>query len=142
LAALDVVCIDGLDTIAGQSEWEAALFQLYNQVRDGQSTLWFAARTSVQQIAISLPDLLSRLRACLSVPIVELTDEDKLAAVQLRARHRGFDLSDEVGQFLLRRFPRDMSSLFALLEQLDRESLAAQRRITIPFVKEVISHGG
>ena len=63
-----------------------------------------------------------------------LSDEDKLRALQLRASRRGLHLTDEVGRFILNRGSRSMNSLFDLLEQLDRASLQAQRKLTIPFL--------
>ena len=67
-----------------------------------------------------------------------LVDDDKKRALKLRAVTRGFDLPDEVGDYLLRYFPRDMHALFALLDHLDTASVVAQRRLTIPFVKTVL----
>jgi DnaA family protein len=58
--------------------------------------------------------------------------------LQLRARQRGFELPDDVAHYLLRRAPRDPASLFALLDRLDYASLAAQRKLTIPFVRELL----
>ena len=87
---------------------------------------------------ITLPDLQSRLSWGPVLQLKELDDADKMAALQLRAKGRGFDLPDEVAQFLMRRSPRDMSSLFALLDRLDEASLVQQRKLTIPFVRNLI----
>ena len=51
---------------------------------------------------------------------------------------RGLHLTDEVGRFILTRGARSMSALFDLLEQLDQASLQAQRKLTIPFLKETL----
>ena len=67
-----------------------------------------------------------------------LSDEDKLRALQLRASRRGLQMSDEVGRFILTRGERSMSALFELLERLDQASLQAQRKLTIPFLKETL----
>ncbi len=67
-----------------------------------------------------------------------LSDEDKLQALQLRARLRGFELPEDVGRFLLKRLDREMRTLFMTLDQLDRASITAQRKLTIPFVKEIL----
>ena len=83
-------------------------------------------------------DLTSRLAWGLVLHLEALDENDKLAALQLRAQQRGFELPTDVGQFLLRRCPRDTPSLFALLDRLDQASLAAQRKLTIPFVRELI----
>lgn len=136
---LDVVCIDDVERAAGDGAWELALFSLYNALRDRMAgSLILASAAPPNSWPWGLPDLASRLTSCVVIHLDELAEADKLTALQLRARGRGLELSDEVGSYLLRRCRRDMTSLFALLEQLDRQSLVAQRRLTVPFVKEVI----
>lgn len=138
LEALSLVCIDDVDAIAGQEEWEVALFYFYNRLLSRNGRLLISASTSPSHSTIQLQDLRSRLAACLVLQLVELSDEGKVAALQLHAKHRGMDLPSEVGQFILRRSPRDFDGLIALLEQLDKASLAAGRRLTVPFVKNII----
>ncbi len=65
-------------------------------------------------------------------------DEEKLLALQLRGKLRGFELPEDVGRFLLKRLDREMRTLFMTLDQLDRASITAQRKLTIPFVKEIL----
>ena len=67
-----------------------------------------------------------------------LDDDEQVTALQLRANLRGFELPDEAAQYLLRRLPRDMASLCTFLDELDEESLVSQRRLTVPFVREVM----
>jgi DnaA family protein len=67
-----------------------------------------------------------------------LDDTQRMQALQLRAREKGFDMPDETARYLLRRLPRDLPALFDLLERLDAASLAAQRKLTVPFVKSVL----
>jgi DnaA family protein len=66
-----------------------------------------------------------------------LSDAQKLEAVQLRARHRGFEMPEDVARYILSRYPRDLVSLFDLLDRIDEASLAQQRRVTIPFLREL-----
>jgi DnaA family protein len=139
LEQMAVVAVDNLDAIAGQREWETALFHLYNRIRDqGHGVLLLAADQPLAALALTLPDLRSRLAWGLVFQLHTLSDEEKLAALQQRAHQRGFELSEEVGRYLLRHYQRDMTALFELLELLDQRTLALQRRLTIPFVKEVI----
>jgi DnaA family protein len=135
---LDWLCIDGLQFVAANSAWELALFALFNALRDKGGRLLIAANASPNKLPIALPDLQSRLNWGLALSIQPLSDEEKLAALQLRAKARGLDLSDEVGQYILHRAPRDMGPLFQCLNTLDKASLAEQRRLTIPFVKQVL----
>ncbi len=136
---VSLVTVDNLEAIAGDAEWEAALFHLYNRMRDqGEGVLLFAAALPLASLPIKLPDLRSRLAWGLVFQLHGLDDEKKLAAMQQRADQRGFELSEEVGRYLLRHYLRDMSALFELLTTLDERSLVEQRRLTIPFVKEII----
>jgi DnaA family protein len=139
LEQMDVIVVDDIDAIAGDKQWETALFHLYNRVRDsGQGVLFVAATQPLASIKLNLPDLQSRLAWGLVYQLHALSDDEKLAALQQRADSRGFELPDEVGRYLLRHLPRDMVALFGLLDRLDQLSLAEQRRLTIPFVKQVI----
>ena len=133
------ICIDDLDAIATDAIWEEALFHLYNRVRDnGKTTLIISGKLPPANIPVRLPDLRSRLSWGLVIQLNELCDEDKINTLKLHARKRGFELPTSVGQFLLNRCARNMHDLNALLNRLDEASLRAQRKITIPFVKEVL----
>lgn len=139
LEQMALVAVDNLEAIAGRRDWETALFHLYNRIRDqGLGVLLLAASQPLAALAITLPDLRSRLAWGLVFQLHTPSDDEKLAALQQRAHLRGFELSEEVGRYLLRHYQRDMGALFELLELLDQRSLALQRRLTIPFVKEVI----
>lgn len=131
-----MVCIDDIDAIAGQILWEQELFHLYNRILERKVQLVVSASTSLQESAITLPDLKSRLGWGPVFHVRELSEEGKIQALQQSAQRRGFDLPDNVAQYLLRRYSRDMNSLFTLLNELDKASLAAQRRLTVPFVKQ------
>lgn len=133
-----LVGVDDIETRAGQPAWEMALFSLYNRLRDAGACLVIAARVPPEQLGIELADLRSRLSWGLIFELKGLSDEQRLVALQHRARARGLELPQEVGQFLLRRYPRDMSTLFGLLEVLDRASLEAKHKLTLPFVKSVL----
>ncbi|MGD8514418.1 MAG: DnaA regulatory inactivator Hda [Granulosicoccaceae bacterium] len=133
------IAIDDIHAVAGQRDWETALFNLYNRVREeSQACLVVTANAHPQSLAFVLPDLASRLVWGLVYGLQSLDDAALAKAMQLRASGRGMELPDEVVAFILKRCPRDMPSLFGLLEKLDRESLAAQRKLTIPFVKQFI----
>jgi len=138
LEAMRLVCLDDVDAIAGLEAWEQSLFHLYNRIRECGARLLAAADGAPGALALCLPDLASRLAWGPVFQLRTLSDADKLSALQLRARQRGLDLPAEVGEYLLRRCPRDTHSLFALLDSLDKAALAAQRRLTIPFVRENI----
>ena len=133
-----LVCIDDVDAAAGHTGWEEALFHLYNRLADSGNSLLVSATVAPAQLAIRLPDLVSRLGAGLVYQLHTLDDEQSLEAMRLRARQRGFELPQETGRYLLRRLPRDLPALMTLLDRLDTASLAAQRKLTVPFVKSVL----
>lgn len=138
LASRELICIDDIDTVAGIPEWEQALFSLCNEVLDADRSLVVSAAMSSRECPIELPDLQSRLARLATFQVNALGDDERVQALQLRARHRGLDLPDETARFLLSRSRRDMASLYGVLDKLDSEALRAKRRLTIPFVKEVL----
>lgn len=133
-----LVCLDDVQAVAGRADWEEALFHLFNRLRDAGSCLLLAADAAPRELPVKLADLSSRLSLALVFQLQLLSDEDKLRALQLRASRRGLQLPDDVARFILTRGSRSMSDLFALLERLDQASLQAQRKLTIPFLKEVL----
>lgn len=135
----DVVCIDNLQAVAGQAEWEENLFHLFNRIREQQGLLVFSALSGPTHLGIVLPDLVSRLSWGLTYHLQVLQDEEKLLAFKLRARQRGMELPDEVARYLIHRSPRKLSGLFALLDVLDEVSLKEQRKLTIPFVRQALN---
>lgn len=139
LEALDYICIDNLQAVAGKVAWEEALFHLFNRVREQGHRLLVAANRGPHQLPIGLADLRSRLQWGVTWQLQPLADVDKQQALRQRARARGLELSDEVAQYILQRVSRDMDELFHSLELLDQASLAEQRKLTIPFVKKVLS---
>lgn len=138
LELLDMVCIDDLDVIVGREDWELALFAFFNAARDRNKRLLIGARRNPRELPLVFPDLRSRLQWGSTYQVSQLKDADKQAALQLRARRRGLELNDEVGQFLIQRLPRDTNVLFSALSRLDHASLAQQRKLTIPFVKKIL----
>src|SRR5690625_4703838 len=133
------VRVDEREAVGGNHVWDQALFQLYNRLRDQGRCLVVAATQGPHQLPIELADLRSRLQWGVSHQLMPLDDGGKIGALRQRAQARGLVLSQEVAQYLLQRLPRDTKALFQCLETLDRASLAQQRRLTIPFVKSVLS---
>jgi len=139
MESLALVCLDDIEAIAGQGEWEEAIFHLYNRMQGNGSQLVISANVSPQGLALDLPDLMTRLGWGLIFQLNELDDELKVQALQARAQSIGMQMSDDVARYLFSRTRRDMHSLFALLDSLDHATLAAQRRLTIPFLKEFLA---
>lgn len=131
----DLVCWDDLDELAGLADWEAALFDQFNQLRDNGATLLICAKQPPGQLGIALPDLDTRLGWGLTLKLKALGDDDKLAALQTFAAERGLNLPEPAARFLLTHQARDLPSLRRLVDELDHASLAARSRLTVTFIK-------
>ncbi len=134
----DLVVLDGLETVAGRHEDEVALFDLHNRAHDAGKGLLYAARSAPDDLPLTLPDLRSRLQQCVRIVLSPLDDAGRAAVLRLRAQRRGLQLEPAAIDWLLTRTGRDLIGLTATLDRLDRASLAAQRRITVPFLREVL----
>jgi len=138
LANRRFLCLDDVDKVAGSAEWELALFSLYNDLVDSGGVLICSAAAAPRDSGFALADLISRFSRLPTFHLQRLEESARIEALQLRAHHRGLELPTESAAYLLSRSTRDMASLYALLDKLDAEAMIAQRRLTIPFVKEVL----
>lgn len=133
-----LVCLDDVDVIAGQRDWEVALMSLSDGLRATGGRLLAAATRPPMELGLGLKDLATRLAWGPVYALRPLSDEHKIRLLQQRALGRGLELPDEVGRFLLTRSSREIAALLLVLDQLDHASLAAQRRLTLPFVRSVL----
>ncbi len=135
LERYDLLAVDDVDALAGEADWELALFHLYNRARERGCRLLFAAAAPAATAGFRLPDLRTRLGWGLSYRLPPLDDARREELLRRLAQRRGLELPAEVARYLLARCPRDPRALAALVERLDRDSLAEQRRLSIPFVR-------
>jgi DnaA-homolog protein len=133
-----VLCVDDVDAVAGDLSWETALFGLFNAAAELQTRVIFAAGAPPRQPQWRLEDWRSRAAACVIYQLRELDDAGMIEALRLRAAQRGLQLPRETSEYLLKRMPRDLRSLFEMLDELDEASLVAQRRLTIPFIRDAV----
>ena len=138
LGGSDLLALDDLHDITGDSAAEHALFDLYNRCKVEKSTLLFAANAPPAQLGIALPDLVSRLSSCTQAQLRPLDAAARREAVRQRAHARGLVLDDAVLDWLFAHTARDLGSLTALVERVDRAALAAQRRVTVPFLRKLL----
>lgn len=134
----EVIALDGLDAIAGQRGDEVALFDFHNRARAAGVALLYTARAMPDGLPLVLPDLRSRLSQCVRIGLPVLDDVGRAAVLRERAQRRGLVIDDAAIEWLLTHSGRDLAGLVALLDRLDRESLAAKRRITVPFLRSVL----
>ena len=138
LPQLDCLCLDDLDAVTGDAEWERTLFGILREIEERGARLIAAAASPPALISWSLPDLGSRMAASAVFQLRALDEAEQQEALKLRAHTRGFELPDETARWLQRRFPRDMRTLYNLLDTLDEAALVAQRRLTVPFIRSVL----
>ena len=134
----EVIALDGLEAIAGHREDEVALFDFHNRARSVGVTVLYTGRAMPDGLALLLPDLRSRLSQCVRIALPVLDDAGRAAVLRERAQRRGLAIDDAAIEWLLVHSGRELSGLVALLDRLDRESLAAKRRITVPFLRSVL----
>jgi DnaA family protein len=134
----DVLAIDNLDAVAGNSAWEAFFYDAINRCRDGDYRLVFSLGKKPDALALGLEDLRSRLQWGLMLQLPEHGDEEIREILRRRAALLGFELGRDVISYLMTRYPRDLSAQMEILRHLDGASLSAQRRITIPLVRQAL----
>ena len=103
LESRQFICLDDVDTIAGNAEWEHALFALFNQAQDAGGILIVSATATIRECGFELKDLESRFAKLPPFHIQPLADADRVKALQLRAKQRGLDLTTETANYLLTR---------------------------------------
>jgi len=133
-----LVVLDDIHLIAGNIEWEKAIFHLFNQIRDKRHRFVLTARQNAEHITFHLPDLLTRLQWGLTYQLKLLDDPGKLELLAGRAHQMGFELGEDIARYLLNYVSRDITQLLKFLDILDQQSLIAQRKITLPFVKQCL----
>jgi len=135
---IDTICIDDIQLIANKSDWEESLFNLFNQIKQGGKHLVISSTQSPQQLGIQLNDLKSRLNSGLALNLVPLDDESTVRVLQSRALKLGLELNQDTANFMVTRLPRDLATLWVMLEKLDKACMVEQRKLTIPFLKNTL----
>ena len=138
LEAQDLIACDDIEAVAGNVAWEEALFHLFNRARMNMCRQVFSAVDAPGRCGIHLPDLVSRLAQAPAWVLGLPDDASRLALTEASARRRGLVMEADVLRYLVLRAPREPGRLLALLEHLDRNSLVAGRRLTIPFIRQVL----
>jgi DnaA family protein len=126
--------VESLDRAAQQ-----ALFVAINTAREGGPAVLAAGNAPPGRLDLR-EDLRTRLGWGLVYQLKPLSDAEKAVYLRSVAASRGLALGDEVVAYLLSRLPRDLPSLHAVLDRLDRHALARQRPLTLPLVREALSN--
>jgi DnaA family protein len=136
LEDVELLALDDVDAIAGDLAWEQPLFGILNSFLSRTGALLLAANAPALRCGFRLADLASRGAGAVTYRLAPLADEERVVALRVHAAARGLELDEPAAEFLLRRVARDMTALTRWLARLDRASLSAQRKLTIPFIRE------
>ncbi|MCK4843292.1 MAG: DnaA regulatory inactivator Hda [Methylococcales bacterium] len=139
LETYDLVCLDNIDQIAENTAWEQAFFNFFNMHRDNNKQLVLSAPCPPKFLSFQLPDLKTRMSWGLTQKLNTLTDDQLLNALIYKANDLGFKIPIHVGNFLMTHYAQDLPSIWQLLDKIDQATLAAQRKLTIPFLKQIMS---
>ncbi|NOQ76407.1 MAG: DnaA regulatory inactivator Hda [Methylococcaceae bacterium] len=139
LENFDIVCFDNIDRIAENSEWEHAFFNFFNLHRDANKKLILSAHCPPKFLSVQLPDLKTRMNWGLTLQLATLSDEQQLSALIYKANDLGFEVPLNVGRFLMSHYTSDMPSIWILLDKINHATLAAKRKLTIPFLKQIMN---
>lgn len=139
LEFMDLVCVDDAHLAFGHDDWEEALFNLINRCRENHCHLVFSAVSHPDTSELKLNDLRSRLLWGPVFRLQDLSDDEKQCLLRGWLAERGLELEPSAASYLLQHYHRDLGSLNQVLELLDRESMIQKRRLSIPFIRSVLT---
>jgi DnaA family protein len=140
LIGFDLVCIDDIEAIDGNADWNHAVIRLLDRLRTEGGNWCVSASAAPERITTMLPDLRTRLSAIPLFGLRALGDDDRRIWLREAARQRGLELPDDAARWLINHLPRDAGSLLAAIEELDRASLRDKRRLTMMFVQKTLEN--
>ncbi len=136
ISEIDCLTVDDVDHLNASAQ--IGLFNLYNHLRDEGHALMLVSGSTAPAQLILRKDLVTRLGWGLVYQVHELSDDEKIRAMKSHAASRGFDLPQDVCDYLLQHVQRDLPSLMVTLDALDLYSLTDQRQITISMLRELL----
>ncbi len=135
----ELICIDNLHVCIASEDWQLAMFDLINKLREkGDKVIVFAASKKPDALEFSLPDLISRLNWGTRFKLKEYSDDDKIEILMTHADERGFTLSAQCCRYILKTCNRDLHQLLAIVDVIDNFSLQEKRYMTIPLLKKAL----
>jgi DnaA family protein len=144
----DLICIDNIHIIKDDLTWQIAIFDLLNKVIEKNQTIenpshhckvLITASQSPTSIGLTLSDLVSRLSWGTVFKLDPLNDEKSKLVIRHKLSEKGLEASDDVLNFLVTRLSRNITKQIDTINLLDRKSLESKRKLTIPFVKQVLN---
>jgi DnaA family protein len=134
-----LICVDDIDSLVANSHWAQAWFHLYNRLMQQGNHLVVSATDNPRTIDCHLNDLRSRLQLANVFQLSALGESASGQLLQAKAKQKGLQLTDEQVAYIFSRSPRGLANVLAVLDLLDAASWHEKRRITIPFIKQVMA---
>ncbi|MDB4661895.1 AAA family ATPase [Gammaproteobacteria bacterium] len=138
LEDIDLICLDGIEEIITEIEWEKAIFNLINKSLISGCRLILTSSKDLNSLNFTLPDLESRIRKIQSFELFPIDDKDIIDALMHISKLKSINLGDKEAKYLVTYSKRNITNLVHILESLDQLSMEMKRKITIPLIKEVI----
>jgi DnaA family protein len=132
----DCTLVDDADRL--EEGAQIGLFNLYNRIRERDDAILLVSGSSAPAQLKLREDLMTRLGWGLVYRVHELTDPEKIEAMQNHALSRGLELSSDVCDYLLRHERRDLTTLMATIDALDIYSMSHRRKVSIPLARELL----
>lgn len=139
LSRYRVLALDDMGWLSGRAHWQQALFHLYNRMQPASGLLLVGSRCSPLQLPFELEDLRSRLASGITLKLTNLEDAERVEWLVWKANQLGMTIALDAAKFLVARHSQRLDELMITLNQLDTASLSAQRKITIPFIKQSLN---
>lgn len=137
-----LVCLDDVDHIMGDKDWELALANLVTRAKSLGHQVVMSGRQEVTAWPISSTEWLQALMSVMPIALKPLArKQDIVLALQRHAQKLGFELPVEVGNYLVKQFSSDLQELLSVLKLLEQASMVEKRRMTLPFVKQILRIG-
>lgn len=139
LEQMPLVCLDDIGSIIGNVKWEESLANLIIKSSVQGHTLILTGTLPINDWAIATTDLAKALMTVLPIEMHAIVEkEEVILALQRHSLRLGFELPNEVGNYLIKQFSTDLQELLAVLKLLEQATLVEKRRLTLPFVKLVL----
>jgi len=132
---LNLICLDDIDLISNQRDWELALFNLINECYEKDCFLLLSG--SIDKLEV-IPDLISRIKKMEILRLKAIDDDELLRATQSISKNLNIEISDKNMNYLINNSRRDIKTVFGTLSQLEKESLERKKSIGLNLIKEVI----
>jgi DnaA family protein len=138
LSSIDFIFLDAIEIFEKEHEWSIALFNLFNEIKETETCLIIFSDKAPRQLSFQLKDLISRLSSMTTYKLNKVEQSFQGLFLQEQAIKMGMDINSDVIQFILNRTQRNLAHLIKIFKILNKQSLAHQRKVTIPFVKQIL----